>query len=144
RGDIAGLAQPVLGVGGGAGAVGIDLGESASPLPGRIGDAGQRRFDQIAAGGAAGRQVLGKARYGRHGGLARLRRDDAADNFTAPPGWQSAPAAGRAGSDPVRRPVPWMTGFAASQGTPTWLWCWTPISSPRRRTRSTPHRRLAR
>ena len=65
RGDIAGCPQAILGIGCGTRAVAVDFGKGARPLAGGIGDPGQRRLDKLAAGGAAGREILGKAHYVR-------------------------------------------------------------------------------
>ena len=65
RGDIAGSAQAVLGIGGGARGVAVDFDEGARPLACGVGDPRQRRLDQRPAGGTAGRQILGQAQYGR-------------------------------------------------------------------------------
>ena len=65
RGDITGSPQTILGIGGGTRAVAVDLCKGARPLAGGIGDPGQRRLDQLPAGGAASREILGKAHYVR-------------------------------------------------------------------------------
>ena len=56
----AGGAQAVVRVGGGAGAVGVDVHEGDRALAGRIGDPFERGFDERAARGAAGGEVGGK------------------------------------------------------------------------------------
>jgi hypothetical protein len=49
RGNVPGLAQAVLGIGRGAGAVAIDLDKGARAFAGGIGDLRERRFDQFTA-----------------------------------------------------------------------------------------------
>ncbi len=62
RGDIPRLAQAILRVGGGAGAVGVDPDEAARAFARGVGDPRQRRLDQSAAGGAPSGQILGEAK----------------------------------------------------------------------------------
>ena len=61
RGDITGLAQPVLCVGCTASAVAIDLDKGAHPFAGGIGDLRERRFDQFATGRAPIYEISGDA-----------------------------------------------------------------------------------
>ena len=67
RGDIPRFAEPVLRIGRGAGAVGVNLDEGAGAFAVGIGDAGQRGLNQVAAGGLPGGQRGGEVENRRSG-----------------------------------------------------------------------------